>query len=84
MQTKHGFSGAAKAYLKKNAKKMALRFMEYDKEELTVRLVKTGLVSQMALKELLDKAEEKGMSILKSYILQCLNDSKNPKQNFYI
>ena len=57
---------------------------EYDKEELTVRLVKTGLVSQMALKELLDKAEEKGMSILKSYILQCLNDSKNPKQNFYI
>lgn len=63
---------------------MALRFMEYDKEELTVRLVKTGLVSQMALKELLDKAEEKGMSILKSYILQYLNDSKNPKQNFYI
>ena len=63
---------------------MALRFMEYDKEELTVRLVKTGLMSQMALKELLDKAEEKGMSILKSYILQCLNDSKNPKQNFYI
>lgn len=77
-------SESAKAYLKKNAKKMALRFMEYDKEELTVRLVKTGLVSQMALKELLDKAEEKGMSILKSYILQCLNDSKNPKQNFYI
>lgn len=77
-------SESAKAYLKKNAKKMALRFMEYDKEELTVRLVKTGLMSQMALKELLDKAEEKGMSILKSYILQCLNDSKNPKQNFYI
>lgn len=77
-------SESAKEYLKKNAKKMALRFMEYDKEELTVRLVKTGLVSQMALKELLDKAEEKDMSILKSYILQCLNDSKNPKQNFYI
>lgn len=77
-------SESAKAYLKKNAKKMALRFMEYDKEKLTVRLVKTGLVSQMALKELLDKAEEKGMSILKSYILQCLNDGEGSKQNFYI
>ena len=63
---------------------MALRFMEYDKEKLTVRLVKTGLVSQMALKELLDKAEEKGMSILKSYIMQCLNDGEGSKQNFYI
>lgn len=63
---------------------MALRFMEYDKEELTVRLVKTGLVSQMALKELLKKVEENDMPILKSYILQCLNDGESSKQNFYI
>ena len=58
--------------------------MEYDKEELAVRLVKTGLVSKMALKELLDKAEENDMPILKSYILQCLNDGEGSKQNFYI
>ena len=77
-------SESAKEYLKKNVKKMALRFMEYDEEELTVRLVKTGLVSQMALKELLKKAEENDMSILKSYILQCLNDGESSKQNFYI
>lgn len=77
-------SESAKVYLKKNAKKMALRFMEYDKEELAVRLVKTGLVSKMALKELLDKAEENDMPILKSYILQCLNDGEGSKQNFYI
>ena len=43
---------------------MALRFMECDKEELAVRLVKTGLMSKMALKELLDKAEEKGIFLL--------------------
>ena len=42
---------------------MALRFMEYDKEELTVRLVKTGLVSQMALKELLDKARRLNIEV---------------------
>ena len=63
---------------------MALRFMEYDKEELTVRLVETGLMSQMALKELLDKAEEKGMTVLQSYIMQYLNNGKRSKQNFHI
>ena len=77
-------SESAKEYLKKNAKKMALRFMEYDKEELAVRLVKTGLMSKMALKELLDKAEEKGMTVLQSYIMQYLNDGRHSKQDFHI
>ena len=77
-------SESAKEYLKKNAKKIALRFIEYDKEELAVRLVKTGLMSKMALKELLDKAEEKDMTVLQSYIMQYLNDGKRSKQNFHI
>ena len=37
-----------------------------------------------ALKELLKKAEESDMPILKSYILQRLNDGEDTKQNFYI
>ena len=38
----------------------------------------------MALKELLDKAEEKDMTVLQSYIMQYLNDGKRSKQNFHI
>ena len=41
-------------------------------------------MSKMALKELLDKAEEKGMTVLQSYIMQYLNDGKRSKQNFHI
>ena len=77
-------SESAKAYLKKNAKKMALRLIADGEEEAAAKFIKTGIVSNMALKELLKKAEENDMSILKSYILQCLNDSEGSKQNFYI
>lgn len=77
-------SESAKAYLKKNAKKIALRLIADCEEEAATRFIKTGIVSNIALKELLEKAEENDMSILKSYILQCLNDGEGSKQNFYI
>ena len=77
-------SESAKAYIKKNAKKMALRLIADGEEETAAKFIKTGIVSSMALKELLKKAEENDMSILKSYILQCLNDGEGSKQNFYI
>lgn len=77
-------SESAKEYLKKNAKKIALRLIADSEEETAVRFIKTGIVSNVALKELLKKAEESDMPILKSYILQCLNDGEGSKQNFYI
>ena len=77
-------SESAKAYLKKNAKKMALRLIADGEEETAAKFIKTGIVSSMALKELLKKVEENDMPILKSYILQCLNDGEGSKQNFYI
>lgn len=77
-------SESAKEYLKKNAKKIALRLIADGEEEAAAKFIKTGIVSSMALKELLKKAEENDMPILKSYILQCLNDGEDSKQNFYI
>ena len=77
-------SESAKEYLKKNAKKIALRLIADGEEETAAKFIKTGIVSSMALKELLKKAEENDMSILKSYILQRLNDGEDSKQNFYI
>lgn len=77
-------SESAKEYLKKNAKKIALRLIADGEEEAAAKFIKTGIVSNVALKELLKKAEENDMSILKSYILQRLNDGEDSKQNFYI
>ena len=77
-------SESAKEYLKKNAKKIALRLIADGEEEAAAKFIKTGIVSNVALKELLKKAEENDMPILKSYILQCLNNGEDSKQNFYI
>ena len=77
-------SESAKEYLKKNAKKIALRLIADGEEEAAAKFIKTGIVSNVALKELLKKAEENDMPILKSYILQHLNDGEDSKQNFYI
>lgn len=77
-------SESAKEYLKKNAKKIALRLIADSEEEVAAKFIKTGIVSNVALKELLKKAEENDMPILKSYILQRLNDGEDSKQNFYI
>lgn len=77
-------SESAKEYLKKNAKKIALRLIADGEEEAAAKFIKTGIVSNVALKELLKKAEENDMPILKSYILQRLNDGEDTKQNFYI
>ena len=81
--TKFG-SESAKIYLKQNSKKIALRFVHEDNEESTITLIKTGLVSQKALRELLEKAIEKNMTILQSYILQQLNADGISKRDFHI
>ena len=77
-------SESAKKYLKQNSKKIALRFVHEDNEENTITLVKTGLVSTKALRELLEKATEKNMTILQSYILQQLNADGISKRDFHI
>lgn len=77
-------SESAKKYLKQNSKKIALRFVHEDNEENTITLVKTGLVSPKALRELLEKAIEKNMTILQSYILQQLNADGIFKRDFHI
>lgn len=73
-----------KKYLKQNSKKIASRFVYEDNEESTITLVKTGLVSKKALRELLEKAKEKNMTILQSYILQQLNTDGISKRDFHI
>ena len=75
---------SAKKYLKQNSKKIASRFVHQDNEESTITLVKTGLVSKKALRELLEKAKEKNMTILQSYILQQLNADGISKRDFHI
>lgn len=61
-----------------------MRLIADGEEEAAAKFIKTGIVSNVALKELLKKAEENDMPILKSYILQRLNDGEDTKQNFYI
>lgn len=75
---------SAKKYLKQNSKKIASRFVYEDNEESTITLVKTGLVSKKALRELWEKAIEKNMTILQSYILQQLNADGISKRDFHI
>ena len=77
-------SESAKIYLKQNSKQIALRFVHEDNEESTITLVKTGLMSKKALRELLEKATEKNMTILQSYILQQINADGVSKRDFHI
>lgn len=74
----------AKKYLKKNSRRIILRFIEEGDEELAVKFLKTGLVSKITLKDMLTMAEEKNMVLVKSYILEQLNESGISKQKFYI
>lgn len=69
-----------KRYVKKNSKKIALRFIQEGNEEQLVKLLKTGLVSKVTLKVLLKELKE--MPVAQAYILDQIGP--NTKQAFCI
>lgn len=69
-----------KRYVKKNSKKIALRFIQEGNEEQLVKLLKTGLVSKVTLKVLLKELEE--MPVAQAYVLDQIGP--NTKQTFRI
>lgn len=69
-----------KKYVKKNSKKIALRFIQDGNEEQLVKLLKTGLVSKVTLKVLLKELKE--MPVAQAYILDQIGP--NTKQTFCI
>lgn len=69
-----------KKYVKKNSKKIALRFVQEGNEEQLVKLLKTGLVSKVTLKVLLKELKE--MPVAQAYILDQIGP--NTKQAFCI
>ena len=69
-----------KKYVKKNSKKIALRFIQEGNEEQLVKLLKTGLVSKVTLKVLLKELKE--MPVAQAYILDQIGP--NTKQTFCI
>ena len=69
-----------KKYVKKNSKKIALRFIQEWNEEQLVKLLKTGLVSKVTLKVLLKELKE--MPVAQAYILDQIGP--NTKQAFCI
>lgn len=69
-----------KKYVKKNSKKIALRFVQEGNEEQLVKLLKTGLVSKVTLKVLLKELKE--MPVAQAYILNQIGQST--KQTFCI
>lgn len=74
----------AKAYLKKNSKRIITRLLKEGDEENAAAFLKAGFVSKITLKTLLPIAEEKDMMTVKSYILSQINESGITKQKFYI
>lgn len=74
----------AKAYLKKNSKRIITRLLKEGDEENAAAFLKAGFVSKITLKTLLPIAEENDMMAIKSYILSQINESGITKQKFYI
>ena len=74
----------AKAYLKKNSKRIITRLLDEKDEENAVAFLKAGFVSKITLKTLLPIVEENDMMTVKSYILSQINESGIAKQKFYI
>lgn len=70
-----GFIGA-KAYLKKNSKRIITRLVEEGDEDKIVQFLNLGFVSKPTLKSLIPKAEEKELAIVSSYILKQIGDKK--------
>ena len=66
----------AKAYLKKNSKRIITRLVEEGDEDKIVQFLNMGFVSKPTLKSLIPKAEEKEMTIVSSYILKQIGDKK--------
>lgn len=74
----------AKAYLKKNSKRIITRLLKEGDEENAAAFLKAGFVSKITLKTLLTIAEENDMMAIKSYILSQINKNGITKQKFYI
>ena len=74
----------AKAYLKKNSKRIITRLLKEGDEENAAAFLKAGFVSKITLKALLPIAEENDMMAIKSYILSQINKSGITKKKFYI
>lgn len=72
----------AKAYLKKNSKRIITRLLKEGDEENAAAFLKAGFVSKITLKTLLPIAEENDMMAIKSYILSQINESGITKKNF--
>ena len=72
----------AKAYLKKNSKRIITRLLKEGDEENAAAFLKAGFVSKITLKTLLPIAEENDMMTAKSYILSQINESGITKKKF--
>ena len=72
----------AKAYLKKNSKRIITRLLKEGDEENAAAFLKAGFVSKITLKTLLPIAEKNDMMTIKSYILSQINESGITKKNF--
>lgn len=72
----------AKEYLKRNAKRFALRLIQNKDEERLAKLLKMNIASKQLLKLLLEEAGEM-MPTARAYILEMLGNTKTNK-SFYI
>lgn len=72
----------AKAYLKKNSKRIITRLLKEGDEENAAAFLKAGFVSKITLKTLLPIAEKNDMMTAKSYILSQINESGITKKKF--
>lgn len=66
-----------KEYLKRNAKRFALRLIQNKDEERLVKLLRIDIASKQLLKLMLDKTEE--MPTVQAYILEMLRNTKTNK-----
>lgn len=66
-----------KEYLKRNAKRFALRLIKNKDEERLVKLLRIDIASKQLLKLMLDKTEE--MPTVQAYILEMLRNTKTNK-----
>lgn len=68
----------AKEYLKRSAKRFALRLIQNEDEERLAKLLKMNIASKQLLKLLLEEAGEM-MPTARAYILEMLGNAKTNK-----
>lgn len=68
----------AKEYLKRNAKRFAMRLIQNQDEERLAKLLKMNIASKQLLKLLLEEAGEM-MPTTRAYILEMLGNTKTNK-----